>query len=150
MPVPGWVNRRFNPETVQVREVQGIAERIVDGKLHLTLKDFLELVLRNSTEVNLTRLDVYTAADQIRAAQAVFDPFLSLGFNALRSHVAAVIADRRRVDAEHADAEFVPELSGAASHRADRDRQLCRDRAVPITARSICSIRVFPAPSISA
>ena len=80
-----WLDRRFNPETVKVRDVQGISERIADGKLNLTLKDFLELVLRNSTDINITRLDVYTAADQIRFAHAVFDPLVSLGFTATRS-----------------------------------------------------------------
>jgi outer membrane protein TolC len=85
VPVPGWVMRRFNPESVQARDVQGIAARVADGKLGLTLKDFLELVLANSTDINITRLDVYTAADQIKAAHAVFDPAVSLGFNTLRS-----------------------------------------------------------------
>jgi outer membrane protein TolC len=85
LPVPEWVRKRFSPDTVQVRDVQGIAEHVVGGKLHLTIKDFLELVLKNSTDVNLTRLDVYTAADQITAAEAAFDPTLSLGFNTLRS-----------------------------------------------------------------
>ncbi len=85
LPGSAWVNRRFNPETVQVREVQGIKERIRDGKLNLTLRDFLELVLRNSTDINLTRVDVYSSANQILAARAVFDPFVSLGFSALRS-----------------------------------------------------------------
>jgi outer membrane protein TolC len=83
--VPGWVDRRFNPETVQVSEVHGLTERTSGGKLQLTVKDFLELVLRNSTDINLTRVDVYTAADQIVAAHAVFDPAVSLGFNTLRS-----------------------------------------------------------------
>ena len=85
LPVPAWIDRRFNPETVQVREVQGLTERMAGGKLRLTVKDFLELVLRNSTDINLTRVDVYTAADQIMAAHAVFDPAVSLGFNTLRS-----------------------------------------------------------------
>src|SRR6516164_6003383 len=83
--IPAWLYRRFHPETVKVREVEGIPEHVVDGKLHLKLKDFLELVLKNSTAVNLTRLDVYTAADQIEAAKAVFDPSLSLGFNFFHS-----------------------------------------------------------------
>ncbi len=48
-------------------------------------RTFLELVLKNSTDINLTRLDVYTAADQVKAAHAVFDPAVSLGFNTLRS-----------------------------------------------------------------
>jgi outer membrane protein len=85
IPVPGWIDRRFNPDTVKVREVQGIAERVADGKLNLTLKEFLELVLRNSTDINITRLDVFTAAESIRAANAVFDPFVALGFNASHS-----------------------------------------------------------------
>jgi outer membrane protein len=85
IPVPGWIDSRFNPGTVKVREVEGIAERIADGKLTLTLKEFLELVLRNSTDINITRLDVFTAAESIRAANAVFDPFVALGFNASRS-----------------------------------------------------------------
>jgi outer membrane protein TolC len=83
--VPEWVKKRFSPDTVQVRDVQGIDGYVAGGKLHLMVKDFLELVLKNSTDVNLTRLDVYTAADQIQAAQAAFDPTLQMGFNTFRS-----------------------------------------------------------------
>jgi outer membrane protein TolC len=85
IPVPGWVTRRFNPEAVQVRDVQGLAGRIAGGKLNLTVRDFLELVLANSTDINLSRLDVYTAADQVKLAHAVFDPAVTLGFNTLRA-----------------------------------------------------------------
>ncbi|HEX4137194.1 MAG TPA: TolC family protein [Bryobacteraceae bacterium] len=84
VPIPAWVSRRFNPESVQVSDIQGISERIHDGKLNLMLKDFLELVLKNSTDINVTRMDVYTAADQVKAAHAVFDPAVALGFNTLR------------------------------------------------------------------
>jgi outer membrane protein TolC len=80
-----WVESRFNPDTVKLRDVSGIAERIADGKLNLMLIGFLELVLRNSTDINLTRLDVYTAANQIQFARAVFDPVVALGFNTVRS-----------------------------------------------------------------
>jgi outer membrane protein TolC len=82
---PQWLHKRFYPEIVKVRDVEGIGEQIVDGKLVLKLKNFLELVLKNSTDVNLTRLDVYTAADQIEAAKAVYDPTVNLGFNTFRS-----------------------------------------------------------------
>ena len=82
---PAWVMRRFNPEIVQTRDVQGITERVVDGKLTLTIGPFLELVLKNSTDINISRMDVYNAADQILAARAVFDPALALGFNTFRS-----------------------------------------------------------------
>jgi outer membrane protein TolC len=70
---------------VQVRDVQGLAGRIAGGKLNLTVRDFLELVLANSTDINLSRLDVYTAADQVKLAHAVFDPAVTLGFNTLRA-----------------------------------------------------------------
>ena len=85
VPVPAWVMRRFNPEVVQTRDVQGITERVVNGKLTLKVSSFLELVLKNSTDINISRMDVYKAADQILAARAVFDPSLALGFNTFRS-----------------------------------------------------------------
>jgi len=83
--VSSWIHERFYPETVQVREVKGIQERVRAGKLSLTLKEFLELVLRNSTDINITRLDVYTAAEQIRSAKAVFDPSVTTGFSSVRA-----------------------------------------------------------------
>jgi outer membrane protein len=78
------MQHRFGATPVEVRPVQGITERIVDGKLHLNLRDFLELVLKNSTAVNLTRLDVYTAADQITATKAPLDPQLVASYNVLK------------------------------------------------------------------
>ena len=85
VPVADWFNHRFHPETVQVREVRGIAERIKDGRLALTIREFLELVLRNSTDINITRLDVYTAAESVKSSQAVFDPSLTMGFSTVRA-----------------------------------------------------------------
>ncbi len=84
-PLGTFIRRQFHPETVRVEDVSGISERVVNGKLHLTLHDFLELVLKNSTEIRLSRLDVYTAADQIIAAKAPLDPLLTGGFNPVRS-----------------------------------------------------------------
>ena len=92
---------------MKVRDVQGISEHIVDGKLHLKLKDFLELVLKNSTDINLTRLDVYTAADQIEAAKAVYDPTLALRVQYLSLGGSAGKRTQRSGHAEQFDAEFV-------------------------------------------
>ncbi len=80
-----YVKHRFSAESVQVKEIQGLSQRTADGKLRLRLKDFLELVLKNNTDVHLTQLDVYTAANQITAAKTPFDPALGLEFNTLRS-----------------------------------------------------------------
>jgi outer membrane protein TolC len=84
-PVSGYWHRRFNADSIDVKEVQGLTQHIQDGKLHLHLREFLELMLKNSPDVQLARLDVYTAATQIMAAKAPFDPTLGLGFTAERS-----------------------------------------------------------------
>ena len=84
-PFTDYVDWRYHPLNMHVKEIEGLSPRIVDGKLHLHLRDFLELVLKNSTDIQLTRLDVYTAANDITASKAPFDPSLVLNFAALRS-----------------------------------------------------------------
>jgi outer membrane protein TolC len=79
-----WKNR-FGAAGVAERAVEGLQERIVDGKLHLQLREFLGLVLKNFADIQVTRLDVYTAADAIVNAKNPFDPNLNLSFNAVRS-----------------------------------------------------------------
>jgi outer membrane protein TolC len=80
-----YLQRRFHPESVKERPVDGLDEHIRDGKLVLDVKSFLALLLKNSTDIRLTQLDVYTAADAITNAKAPFDPQLTMSFNALRS-----------------------------------------------------------------
>jgi outer membrane protein TolC len=67
-----------------VRDVEGVQERVQANKLYLHVKDFIALVLKNNTEINLTRLDVLTAADAILSAKAPFDPNITAGFNSTR------------------------------------------------------------------
>ncbi len=83
--LPGFIMDRFRGPDVQVREVEGVQERVHDGKLHLNVKDFLALLLKNNTEINIARLDVLSAADSIVGAKAPFDPFLNANFNNTRS-----------------------------------------------------------------
>ena len=80
-----YLQKRFHPQTVQERDVEGLDQRIQEGKLVLDFKSFLALVLKNATDIRLTQLDVYTAADQILSAKAPYDPQLQLSFNATRS-----------------------------------------------------------------
>ena len=77
--------RKIERQQVRVHDVEGLPQHIVDGKLHLHLRDFLELLLKNSTTVQLNRLDVYNAADAIIAAKAPFDPLLQPSFNTQRT-----------------------------------------------------------------
>jgi outer membrane protein TolC len=84
-PLVGSFERRFHPDTVIERDVEGLEQRMQSGKLVLNLKAFLSLVLKNSTGIRLTQLDVYTAADAVTSAKAPFDPQLLAQFNATRS-----------------------------------------------------------------
>ncbi|HEX4773269.1 MAG TPA: TolC family protein [Bryobacteraceae bacterium] len=68
-----------------MRQLESLQQRISDGKLHLQIREFIELMLKNSATIQLTRLDVYTAADQIVSAKSPFDPTLGLSFTTLRS-----------------------------------------------------------------
>ena len=80
-----YLSRRIEGQQVKVHAVEGLDEHIADGKLHLHLHDFLELVLKNSADIQMTRMDVYAAATAVTAAKAPFDPFLSPSFNAQRT-----------------------------------------------------------------
>ncbi|MGA8593422.1 MAG: TolC family protein [Bryobacteraceae bacterium] len=83
-PAKYW-RHRFGSSPVAEREVDGLTERISDGKLHLQVREFLTLVLKNLAGVQITRLDVYASVNKIVSAKSPFDPTLSLGFNAIRS-----------------------------------------------------------------
>jgi outer membrane protein TolC len=81
----GYFSRKTESRQVKVREVEGLDKHIIDGKLHLRLHDFLELVLKNSADIQITRMDVYTAAAAVTAAEAPFDPFFNPSFTASRT-----------------------------------------------------------------
>ena len=78
-------SRKIEARQVKVRDVEGIEQHITEGKLHLHLHEFLELLLKNSTTIQITRMDVYTAADTVTAAKAPFDPTLAPSFTAQRT-----------------------------------------------------------------
>jgi len=80
-----FIAERFRGPNVQVREVAKIQEHVFDGKLHLNVKDFIELLLKNNTQINLVRLDVLNAADAVLGAKAPFDPNIQASFNGTRT-----------------------------------------------------------------
>ncbi|MCU1291988.1 MAG: outer rane efflux protein, partial [Bryobacterales bacterium] len=84
-PLKKYWESRFGGSEVQTHEVEGLKQHITDGKLHLQLRDFLALVLKNYTDIQVTRLDVFTQANQVLSAKAPFDPTLNLNFNTVRS-----------------------------------------------------------------
>lgn len=85
LPFAARYRDRLRGPTVRLRQIEGVEDHVREGKLYLRLNDFLTLMLKNSTEVHLARLDVLTSADAITAARAAFDPRFTLAFNTLRN-----------------------------------------------------------------
>lgn len=69
----------------RVEPISGLDARIHNAELHLTLKDFLALVLANDTQIHMFQLQGYTAQDAVLAARSPFDPNLTASFGSTRS-----------------------------------------------------------------
>ncbi len=64
----------------------GLRERIVDGRLDLSLQDVVRLALLNDTEVRIGRLSYESAELGVKRAHGAFDPMLSASYDWQRSH----------------------------------------------------------------
>lgn len=73
------------PMRVEIESVSRLEDFVVSGKLQLSLRSYVELVMANNPDVNLQKLAVYEQQNLIEAAYSPFDPNLDLNFNANRS-----------------------------------------------------------------
>ncbi len=73
------------PVSVEIESVSRLDDFVVDGKLQLSLRSYIELVMANNPDINLQKLAVYEQENLIEAAHSPFDPNLDLSFNANRS-----------------------------------------------------------------
>jgi outer membrane protein len=62
---------------------------VVDGKLELSVKSFLTLVMANNPNVSIQRLTVAVSDDAITRALGMFDPLATAGFSTTRSLTGA-------------------------------------------------------------
>src|SRR6185369_17472448 len=70
---------------VELQPPARIADHVIDGKLELSLRQYLELVLANNTDIALARLQVLVPANAITRAFSAFDPALQASFSSTRS-----------------------------------------------------------------
>ncbi|MEX2301468.1 MAG: TolC family protein [Bryobacterales bacterium] len=73
------------PVSVAIESVSRLDDFAVDGRLQLSLRSYIELVMANNPDINLQKLAVYEQQNLIEAAHSPFDPNLDLSFNANRS-----------------------------------------------------------------
>jgi outer membrane protein TolC len=87
---PSYWKRRFATPSPRV-ELQSpirLSDFVVDGKLELSLRSYLELVMANNPDVSIQKLQVEFQRNGIVRASAIFDPFMQFNFNPVRSNTA--------------------------------------------------------------
>jgi len=91
-PRPSWFRQHFAaPRTkVELQAPRRLSDYVVEGKLELSLRAYLELVLANNTDIALARLQVESPANAITRAFSVFDPSLSAGFTSTRATQSSI------------------------------------------------------------
>ena len=86
-PLPGYFHEMvFSPHAPQpLPDTKSFRDYVADGKLRLSLRDAMLLLLEHSTEVHIDRLAVNDAEYNVVRAFANFDPAVTSLFNAQRS-----------------------------------------------------------------
>jgi len=76
-PRKNWFKRHFSEPmpSVEMRGVSKFEDFVADGKLELSLRSFLQLVLANNVDIDIQRLNVEITRNSITRAYAPFDPF---------------------------------------------------------------------------
>jgi outer membrane protein len=90
-PKPSYFRQTFGPVNSRI-ELQGpvrLRDFLVDGKLELSLKHYLELVMANNTDVQLQMLSIETPKNAIERAMSTWDPLATASFSSSRSTTPA-------------------------------------------------------------
>jgi outer membrane protein TolC len=74
------------PLDVELNPPLRLEDYVASGKLELSLRSYIELVIANNTDVALQKLTVFTAKNAIERAFAPFDPAFLGTFNTSRSN----------------------------------------------------------------
>ena len=86
-PKPSYFRTHFGtPVTrVELRPPVRLRDYVVGGKLELSLRSYLELVLANNTSIAIERLNIETQKNAILRAFSIFDPSLAATFRNTRT-----------------------------------------------------------------
>src|ERR1700690_2494591 len=82
-PKPSYFRETFaRPITkVELKSPVRLPDYVVGGKLELSLRSYLELVMANNTDIAIQRLTVDVAQNAITRAFAAFDPLATASFS---------------------------------------------------------------------
>ena len=90
-PSKNFYRMSFNMTTpnVELKEPVHLADYVVDNKLELSLRSYLDAVMANNTDIVVQKLSVEVFRNAILRSFAVFDPFFAARFNAARTQTPA-------------------------------------------------------------
>src|SRR5258708_6943610 len=95
-PKPSYFRKHFAavPQRVELQPPARLADFVVDSKLELSLKNYLDLVMANNPDIGVQKLTVDISRDAILRSFSIFDPIATANFNATRqkSPSATVLA----------------------------------------------------------
>jgi outer membrane protein len=93
-PKPGYFRETLvTPNLhVELKPPSRLADFVEDGKLELSLRSFIELVMANNNDIALTKLNIDTAKNAILRGFAPFDPFVTASFNSQRNKTPSTSA----------------------------------------------------------
>src|SRR6185295_6787846 len=86
-PRPNYFRETFskNVPKVELQAPAKLQDAVVGGKLELSLKTYIELVMANNTDIAIQRLSIDTGKNAILRAYSPFDPLATGRFNNTRS-----------------------------------------------------------------
>ena len=90
-PSKAWMRRTFKAEVprYELRPPVRLNDHVVSGKLELSLKNFMDLVLANNTDIEISRLVVEQPRNAISRAHSIFDPSILTRFTSTKQTNAA-------------------------------------------------------------
>lgn len=82
-----YYRKVFNPETpkIELKPPIRLQEFLQGGKVELSLRNYIELVLANNTDIQIQRLNVETSRNAILRSYSIFDPNLTASFQSART-----------------------------------------------------------------
>jgi outer membrane protein len=86
-PKPSYFRETFQKArtTVELRDPAKLKDYVVNGKLELSLKHYLELVMANNTDIQIQFLTVEQPRNAIQAAMGIWDPTARTSFQTTRT-----------------------------------------------------------------
>ena len=93
-PKPGYFRETLvTPNLhVELKPPTRLADFVEGGKLELSLRSFIELVMANNTDIAVTKLNIDTAKNAILRGFAPFDPLVTASFNTTRTKTPSTSA----------------------------------------------------------